>query len=331
MAVAQRITQAPVQQIQQMGNVEVGLTTLQGFELAQRAAKMLSMSTLVPKDYQNNLSNCVIALNMAQRMGADALQIMQNLVVVHGRPTWSAQFLIATFNSCGRYSSLKYEFQGKEGTDDYGCRAYATELSTGEKLVGPLVTIGIAKKEGWYGRNGSKWQTMPEQMLRYRSASWFVRTTAPELSMGLHTTDEIHDTFDAVPNDRGTYEVAAEEQVIQGESIQEFTQDDVDAQKERIAQLVKTNRTARSLKSETVDKETGEILDEKTAQAVSVDEAEEAIDPLMDMRLALEDCQSISDVVRLYDGLDADAKKDEAIRSLITERQDQIKAEKGLA
>lgn len=203
----QKITQAPTAQIGQMENVSVGLTTLQGFELAQRAAKMLSMSSLVPKEYQNNLSNCVIALNMAQRIGADPLMVMQNLVVVHGRPTWASQFLIATFNSCGRFSPIRYEFSGKEGTDDWGCRATATELATGEKLTGPLVTVAIAKKEGWYGRNGSKWQTMPEQMLRYRAASWFVRTTAPELSMGLQTSEEIHDVYDAVQTDQGAYEV----------------------------------------------------------------------------------------------------------------------------
>lgn len=154
------------------------------------------MSSLVPKDYQNNLPNCVIALNMAHRMGADPMMIMQNLVVIHGRPSWSAQFLIATFNKNGAFSSIRYEFSGAEGQDDWGCRAKATELSTGEMLIGPLVTVGIAKKEGWYQKSGSKWQTMPEQMLRYRAASWFIRTIAPEIAMGLQTAEEMRDVVD---------------------------------------------------------------------------------------------------------------------------------------
>ena len=177
-------------------NISVGLTDSQSFELAQRVAKCFSASSLVPKDYQNNLPNCVIALNMAHRMGADPMMIMQNLVVIHGRPSWSAQFLIATFNKNGAFSSIRYEFFGTEGQDDWGCRAKATELSTGEMLIGPLVTVGIAKKEGWFQKSGSKWQTMPEQMLRYRAASWFVRTVAPEIAMGLQTAEEIHDTYD---------------------------------------------------------------------------------------------------------------------------------------
>lgn len=182
-------TQAPA-------HVQVGLTDSQSFELAQRVAKCFSMSSLVPKDYQNNLPNCVIALNMATRMGADPMMVMQNLVVVHGRPTWSAQFLIATFNKCGRFSSLRYEFVGAVGSDDWGCMARATELATGEVLTGTLVTIAMAKKEGWFGKSGSKWQTMPQQMLMYRAASWFVRAYAPEIAMGLQTADEMRDTYD---------------------------------------------------------------------------------------------------------------------------------------
>jgi hypothetical protein len=181
-----------------------------GFELAQRAAKLMAASTLVPKEYQGNLPNCVIALNMAQRVGADPLMVCQNLVIVHGRPTWSAQFLIATVNTCGRFSALRYEFFGKTNSDDWGCRAWAIEKATGEKLVGTDVTIAIAKKEGWYGKNGSKWQSIPQQMLMYRAGSWWTRAYAPELSMGLHTADEMNDVYDAEFANDGTYQVTAE-------------------------------------------------------------------------------------------------------------------------
>ena len=181
---------------QQTAPIQVGLTDSQSFELAQRVAKCFAASTLVPKQYQNNLPNCVIALNMAGRMGADPMMVMQSLYVVHGTPSWSAQFLIATFNKCGKFSSIRYDFFGTEGQDDWGCRAKATELSTGELLTGPLVTIGLAKKEGWYQKGGSKWQTMPEQMLRYRAAAWFVRTIAPEIAMGLQTAEEMRDTYE---------------------------------------------------------------------------------------------------------------------------------------
>jgi hypothetical protein len=168
-------------------------TETQAFELAQRKANILSKSSLVPKDFQNNLSNCYIAMNMAQRLGADVLMVMQNLYIVHGRPGWSSQFLIATFNMSGRFSAMRFEFSGTPGKPDYGCRAWAIEKDSGQRLEGTTITMEMAKSEGWLGKNGSKWQTMPDQMLRYRAASFFVRAYAPEISMGLHTVEELQD------------------------------------------------------------------------------------------------------------------------------------------
>lgn len=180
--------------------ITMSMDTVTGFETMQRAAKLFASSSIVPKQFQGNLPNCFIAVDMAMRMQANPLMVMQNLYIVHGSPAWSAQFLIATFNKSGRFSAIRYEFQGTEGKDDWGCRAMATELATGEKLVGPLITIGMAKKEGWDSKPGSKWQTMPEQMLRYRAAAWFVRVYAPEIAMGLQTVEEVRDatiTIDA--------------------------------------------------------------------------------------------------------------------------------------
>lgn len=173
--------------------VMAGFESLQGFELAQRIAKVFASSTLVPKNYQGNMADCIVALNMAHRIKADPLMVMQNLYVVQGRPSWSSQFLIATFNGCGRFSAIRYEFVGERGSDQWGCRAYASEKATGDVIMGAVVTIDLAKKEGWYAKNGSKWQTMPEQMLMYRAASWLVRTHAPELAMGIYTREEVED------------------------------------------------------------------------------------------------------------------------------------------
>jgi hypothetical protein len=184
-----------VQVVNNNSMVTAGFQSAAGFALLQRMANMFSGSSLVPKQFQGqeNFGNCVIALNMAQRLNADPLMVMQNLYVVYGNPSWSSKFLIAMFNQCGRYESIHYDETGKKGTDTQGVAAWAKEKSTGEIIKGPEVTIKIAKDEGWYAKNGSKWKSMPDQMLRYRAAAWFIRTTAPELSMGLQTTDEIID------------------------------------------------------------------------------------------------------------------------------------------
>jgi hypothetical protein len=195
------------QPVSSLPAVNVGFSNLQSFELVQRAAKLLASSTLVPKDYQGNIPNCAIALNMAARIGADPLLVMQNLYNVHGRPGWSAQFTIACFNQCGRFSALRYKWSGTEGKDDWSCQAYAVEKETGEVITGPTISIAMAKKEGWYQKSGSKWQTIPQLMLMYRAGAWLTRTHAPEITMGLQTAEELHDTFDARQNGAGQYAV----------------------------------------------------------------------------------------------------------------------------
>ncbi|MEJ5037986.1 hypothetical protein WH285_13695 [Acinetobacter johnsonii] len=200
---------------------------------------MLSSSTLVPEQYRatiqkkagkdeygnqlwreepnpNGLSNCVIALNMSNRMGADPLMVMQNLYLVNGRPSWSSQFIMAGINSSGRFSALRFELEdlGEKEVEcvetvwenrkpkkisktvkihDFSCVAWAIERETGERLESSKITIEMAVKEGWYTKEGSKWQTMSEQMLRYRAASFFGRVYAPELLMGLRSAEEEQD------------------------------------------------------------------------------------------------------------------------------------------
>lgn len=170
------------------------------FALAQREATALANSTLVPKEFQGNVANCLIAMNLAKRTGFDTLMTMQNLDVIHGRPAFRATFLIACVNACGRFTPLRYRIEGKG--DQRTCIAYATELATGEEIEGPPVSIEMAKAEGWYGKNGSKWKTMPDLMLRYRSAAFFARTVAPDVALGMMTADEIAD-IQANREDRG--------------------------------------------------------------------------------------------------------------------------------
>jgi hypothetical protein len=201
----------PETPVQNLPAVRSGFDNSQSFELLQRGARLLASSSLVPQNYQGNIPNCVIALNMAQRIGADPLLVMQNLYLVHGRPGWSAQFLIACFNQCGRFSAIRYRWTATQADGDaWGCQAYAKELSTGEIIDGPTITLALAKKEGWYQKSGSKWQSIPQLMLMYRAAAWLVRTHAPEISMGLQTAEELGDVYDANRGTDGTYAIDGE-------------------------------------------------------------------------------------------------------------------------
>lgn len=166
---------------------------IQAFEDAQRIAKALASSTLIPQQFQGQqgFANCLVALNIARRMQMDPLMVMQNLHIIHGRPSWSSQFIIGLINGCGRFSPLRYELSGKG--DTLACTAVATEHATGQELRGPEVTMAMAKKEGWATKAGSKWQTMPELMIRYRAAAFWGRLYIPDLLVGIQTQEEVID------------------------------------------------------------------------------------------------------------------------------------------
>lgn len=175
----------------------------------QKITDVFNKSSLVPETYRGpaNWGNCAIVLSMAARMNADPLMMLQNVYVVYGQPAMSSKMMIALFNQCGRYGSIHYRETGKKGTDSQGVVAWAKEKTTGEVLEGPEVTIKVAKDEKWFDKSGSKWKTMPDQMLRYRAASWFIRTTAPELSIGFQTTDEVIDVTPEHTVDKPIHEI----------------------------------------------------------------------------------------------------------------------------
>lgn len=194
MATQQNMVVAPVQPQQPTTLDYFG--TIQGFESGQRIAKLFANSQLVPDTFKGDIGGCLIALEMAQRMKANVLQLMQSLYIVHGKPSLSSAFLIASFNQTGRFTPIRYEFEGEQGTDSWGCRAVTIVKATGEEIKSIKVTIGMAKAEGWYSKKGSKWVTMPELMMQYRSATFLIRTTAPEIALGFQTTEEMRDIID---------------------------------------------------------------------------------------------------------------------------------------
>lgn len=169
------------------------------FEHAQRVAKMLGASTMVPEHFRgpNNIGNVLIAMNYAQRVRADVFMVMQSLYVVHGRPGLEGKLIIALVNQCGRFEPLQFDM------DDDGCLAFAKEIKSAKILKGPKVTWTMVKAEGWLGKNGSKWQTMPDVMFRYRSAAFFARTYCPEVLLGMQTKEELEDIITLQPASNG--------------------------------------------------------------------------------------------------------------------------------
>ena len=240
---------------QPTGNISLDLFNPQFFATMQRVCKMYASSELVPDMYQISeknpehkaIGNCMIALEISSRIGASPLMVMQNMVPIYGRPSWSSKFLIATVNTCGRFKALKFKFEnlGKVGkikytdyvwnpqtkkkdavvrefdgtnVDNWQCIAYTTENGDDAILEGTPVNIALAIQEGWYTKNGSKWVTMTRQMLTYRAASFWTSAYAPELSMGMKTVEENEDIIDITHEEVTTESKVKEEIAVKGNS-----------------------------------------------------------------------------------------------------------------
>ena len=161
------------------------------FEFAQRQAKSLCESDLVPKSYQGQkgLPNCLVAIEMSKRMKLSPLTVMQNLNVIHGTPTWSAQFITSQILGCGRFTNFDYLVKGEGDTLEVQCVAKRVEDQ--KLLKGTTVSMRMARLEGW--TRNSKYQSMPELMLRNRAATFFGRQYIPDLLLGVQTSEEVVD------------------------------------------------------------------------------------------------------------------------------------------
>lgn len=167
------------------------LTAFQNLDQMLLVADRLASSTIVPAAYQKQPGNILIALNTAQRLQVDPMMVMQNLYVVYGNPSWSGQFALALLRRCNQYKTLEYV--NVNGTDWRGGLKMVGHRWDGGVDEGPEITPELVEKSGWAKKNGSKWGEMPEQMYRYRAASWFAKSCCPEALLGLPTVDEVRD------------------------------------------------------------------------------------------------------------------------------------------
>ena len=195
------------------------------FVLATQMAKGLSQSTIVPDNFKKSVSNCLIAIELANRFHTSPLMVMQNTYIVNGKPSFSSSFLIAMVNGSGKYDQeLAFDVKNDKDGEPYSCVCWT--MKDGRRIEGMEVNMKMAEKEGWLAKNGSKWKTLQGLMLRYRAAAFFVRLNCPELALGFYTQEEFEDsdfgmTHKTVKKTANLNEIVEDENIIDGEVISE--------------------------------------------------------------------------------------------------------------
>lgn len=187
---------------------------------AYNNAKIIAKSDLIPETYKGKPENVMIAMDMASRTGFSLMQIMQNLYIVRGKPSWSGSFCMNSIRACGKYDQVKYVTLGDNPTDrNYGVYVSAVDKSTGETVHGVTVTWDTVKAEGWDSKPGSKWKTMPELMFKYRAAAFFARTECPEVLQGVRDEYETRDINGWEEPSRQKTRITLDDVIVESEVI----------------------------------------------------------------------------------------------------------------
>lgn len=170
--------------------------------------------------------------------------VMQNIVIVHGNAALSGKFAIALLNRSSKYKRLEYVFcNGKDYAGGVRVRGTRTDGGTDE---GTPITLEMARAEGWTANK--KWQTMPEQMMRYRAAAFFARAFVPEELMGMQTAEELTDIQAADPKIRDITPAKTALGIARNaplEKIRDITEDGTERPTASISKEVSLRRKAR--------------------------------------------------------------------------------------
>lgn len=231
-----------------------------------RVGKMLGMSPLFPDHLRKGgpdaaTANGVLVLNMATRLNEDPLTVAQNIYFVSGKPGWSATYMISKANQHGVFKDpIDWEIKGTG--EKLSVTAFGVLSATGKK-VQVTADMAMAKAEGW--TSNKKYQSMPEQMLRYRSATMLIRLYCPEVMVGMPSTVELEldrDYKDVTPaaeptkpqQDSDILAALPDTETVEAEPVKP-----VDRTPPKPAKKPEPEASP----AEEIDPETGEVLDAK--------------------------------------------------------------------
>ena len=147
-------------------------------------ANMLSKSNLVPKDYQGNPSNCIIAMQWGLEIGLQPLQAMQSIAVINGRPAIWGDAMLALVRGSGQLEYIH------EDTTDDGCTVRLKRK--GEPEAERTFTKEDAKKAGLSGKQGP-WTQYPKRMIQLRARAFALRDVFPDVLRGVFIAEEAQD------------------------------------------------------------------------------------------------------------------------------------------
>lgn len=164
---------------EQSGTVEGLVTQARSMQAAVQIAQALCGTSLVPKAYHNKPDDGAAAIMYGMELGLNAIQSLQNIQVINGKPSIEARTMVALLKRQG------YRFETSDFSDE--CVTVVGHSPTGEREESTW-TLERAKKAG-LTRN-RLYASIPAQMLYAKAASEVCRRLAPDVLLGIAYSKE---------------------------------------------------------------------------------------------------------------------------------------------
>lgn len=153
----------------------------------KKLAAELIKSTLIPKSFKV-MQDAWYALLYGRELGLSPIYSLNNVTVINGKPSLSADAMLAIVKRSPEYGGIEID------ASDTACtvklkRVYGNGVVD---MITGTFTIEDAKKAGLYNSPGQMYQKYPKRMLRARAVSFACRDGFGDIFAGSYTPEELN-------------------------------------------------------------------------------------------------------------------------------------------
>lgn len=168
--------------LQPAADADRSLLIPQSMAEAMHLANLMAASTIVPKVYQGNPSNCLLVIMQAVRWGLDPFMVVQETSIIQEKPMYSGKLVAAVLNTNGGLTdNLSFEYSGS-GDER------AITVTGAFRADGELREVQVKLKDA--RTKNDIWNKQPDQQLAYFGARVWARRHAPEVMLGIEAPEE---------------------------------------------------------------------------------------------------------------------------------------------
>ena len=174
---------------------------------AMEFAQKISSSSMVPKQYQGNPTNTLIAMQWGYEIGLAPMQALQNIAVINGKPSIYGDALLALVRKDPRCMGIDEKMEGENETMNAVCILKRKHIDGSIELIKREFNVQMAMRAGLWGKQGP-WTQYPERMLQHRARGNCLRDAFPDVIKGIITTEEAQDYPEEKQSDMKTVQRA---------------------------------------------------------------------------------------------------------------------------